>query len=82
MAVFYFLTDAVGLGISSKLELTSIADARKMALQTAGELIRELPPSFWADGDWTMTVGDERGLTLFTVSFIAQEAPATSWATQ
>lgn len=57
------------------LELASVADARKMAMRFAGDLLKELK-RFPDSGDWSLDVTDGQGLILFTLRVALVDAPA------
>jgi hypothetical protein len=58
-------------------ELQDIADARKQAAQMAGRLLCDEADKFWSGHEWTIAVRDEKGLALFSLIFVAQDAAAT-----
>lgn len=41
-------------------------------------MLQERPDELWRHPNWTVTVKDERGLTLFVIDVNAQLAPALS----
>lgn len=53
------------------VELAGIAEARAMALQTAGEILSSEGDQFWHDGKWRMSVADAAGNICFTLDFSA-----------
>ena len=59
-----------------KVDLENLAEVKCEAVRYAGRLLCDRASEFWDDGDFMMTVSDEHGLTLFTLSFNATEAPA------
>ena len=61
--------------------MASLADARTMAVRTAGDLLRDAGDKFWAMPDLTVTVADKTDLTLWTISVTGQETAGVS-ATQ
>lgn len=50
------------------------ADVRSQALAFAGQTLADQTPAFWGNDDWTLTVGDDRHLTLCTLSVVSSEA--------
>ena len=56
--------------------LPGIAEAKDEAVRFAAALLLESPQSFWTGEEWAMDVTDAAGLTLFTLTFFAIEAPA------
>ena len=57
-------------------ELEDVPAARKYAVRYFGELLQGDPCTFWSGEEWKMDVTDETGLTLFSLHFIAIDAPA------
>jgi hypothetical protein len=57
-------------------ELAGLKEARLEAVRSAGEMLRDDPGTFWNGDEWRMHVTDETGMTLFTLVFIAMDAPA------
>lgn len=57
------------------MELPTIAAAKCEAVRYAGTLICEEAERFWDAAEFNMTVADENGLTLFTLTLIGTEAP-------
>jgi hypothetical protein len=41
----------------------------------AGELLKWHAETFWNEAEWSLEVTDEKGLTLFTLHFLAVDAP-------
>lgn len=60
---------------ATELELSSIAEAKCAAARYAGTLLCD-PASPFCDGrDFSITVADGDGLTLFTLQIIGTDAP-------
>lgn len=57
------------------MDLPSVADAKCQAVRYAGRLICEQASSFWNRGDFTMSVTDETGLILFSLTLTGVDAP-------
>lgn len=57
-------------------ELPDLAAAKCEAVRYAGRLICEEADKFWDTADFTMTVTDENGLVLFSLTLSGTEAPA------
>ena len=55
-------------------EFAKIAEAKCEAVKLAGKVICEDADGFWDTGDWGMTVTDEDGLTLFSLTLFGTEA--------
>ena len=56
-------------------ELESLAIAKCQAITLAGRLICEAADTFWDKAEWSLTVTNETGLTLFQLSITGTEAP-------
>ena len=56
-------------------ELAGLEEARLESVILSGNLLRESPALFWNAERWLIEVKDDVGLTLFTLSFTATEAP-------
>ena len=60
------------------IELPNLAAAKCEALEFASRHICDAANSFWDREDWTLTVTDERGLTLVQLHIIGTQSAATS----
>jgi len=58
-------------------ELPSLDHARREAVRYSGCLLRDHADAFWTGEEWRMDVTDERGLILFSLMFVATNAPST-----
>ncbi|WP_426954146.1 DUF6894 family protein [Muricoccus radiodurans] len=65
------LPDSVGV------QLPDLKAARVEAVRVAAEILKEHAETFWSTYEWQLKVTDDTGLTLFTLLFLAQEAPST-----
>jgi len=67
------ITDAIGI------ELKGPHEARKQAVESCGELLRDGGDSFWGSRPWSVIVTDEVGLVLWELSMdgAASAAAAT-----
>ena len=74
MPKFYFNTE--GQVDDEGTELESLAIAKCQAIKMAGEIICDEAESFWEKAEWTLTVSNEAGLTLFQLSIVGTESPA------
>lgn len=74
MPRFYFHTD--DQRDSEGAELADVGVAKCEAMKLAGQIICEEADSFWDKSQWTMTVADESGLTLFQLHIVGTEAAA------
>jgi hypothetical protein len=60
------------------LVLPDLAAAKCEALEFAARHICDAANVFWDREDWTLTVTDERGLTLLQVQIVGTQSAATS----
>lgn len=58
--------------------LPDLAAAKVVAVQLAGQLIKDHATRFWGAEDWSMEVADHTGLVLFQLTFTVTLAPAIS----
>jgi D-lyxose ketol-isomerase len=75
MARYYFKIEG-DEGRGTKANLDTLAEAKCEAVKLAGKCIFDQASTFWHVGDFTLTVTNERGLTLFTLRLYGTEAPA------
>jgi hypothetical protein len=73
---FFDIVDAFPSIPCKGTDLGSLAAARRHALEYAGQALTDQLPSFWNDDEWTMTVSDERHLTLFTITISTRDSAA------
>jgi hypothetical protein len=59
-------------------ECLTLDAARIEAVRRIGRLLAEEAARFWTGDDWTMDVTDAKGLTMFRLTFMATNSPATS----
>ena len=59
------------------VELDNLSVAKCEAVKLAGNMICDAAEQFWDRAEWTMTVTDERGLTLFVLNIVGTDAPVT-----
>lgn len=79
MPRFHFnVHDGVGVPDDEGTELPNLEAARHEAVKLAGLLLQENAAEFWNGEQWDMDVTDERGLILFTLTFLATNAPSTT----
>ncbi|MEO5773543.1 MAG: hypothetical protein ABIQ32_05430 [Sphingomicrobium sp.] len=57
-------------------ELPSLAAAKCAAIRMFGAVVCDDADRFWDEADWSMTVTDDRGLTLFQLHLIGTDAAA------
>ena len=58
------------------IELRDLAAARVEAVRLAGEMLKDHAEAFWHFGDWRLSVRDETGLILFSLTMFATEGAA------
>ena len=76
----YFFNTRDGVEFVDK-EGTDLPDwtaAQTEATRHLADMLQERPDELWRHPNWTVTVKDERGLTLFVIDVNAQLAPAVS----
>ncbi|MET0373154.1 MAG: hypothetical protein ABW128_02725 [Rhizorhabdus sp.] len=57
-------------------EWPDLAAARREAVRYSAEVLKEMPDRFWNCEIWTMLVFDHNRTLLFTLKFLAQNAPS------
>ena len=57
-------------------ELPDIDTARSQAIRLMGQMLTDSPETFWNGEEWHLDVSDERGLTLFSLMFLAIDGAA------
>lgn len=68
MPIYYFHSQTDSrVSDTEGLELASPVDARREAIRTCGEMMRDGPEPFWGSRPWTVTVTDADGLILWEV---------------
>jgi hypothetical protein len=77
MRYFFNLAGAVHDPDNDGLELPSLGDARVMAAQHAGEVLRDRPGVVWEGEELRVEVTDENRLVLFTLITVGVDAPST-----
>jgi hypothetical protein len=50
------------------MELRGPIEARRQAIQTCGEMMKDAPEGFWGSRPWSVTVTDRTGLVLWEIS--------------
>jgi hypothetical protein len=53
------------------VDLADVSAARDEAIKTAGTILAEEGMTFWKGREWNMTVADEKGSTVFSLKFQA-----------
>lgn len=72
---FFHIHDGADLPDDEGTDLPNLDAARNDAVRLSGEMLRDSGGSFWNSGEWSVEVADEAGLTLFTLTFFATDAP-------
>ncbi len=79
MARYFFHTeDGKCFPDEDGTELPNLDAARRMAVITFAELLREMAGELVREGSFRMIVKDESGLTLFTIDTLMTDAAATA----
>lgn len=73
---FFNVHDGSDLPDPEGTELADLDAARKYAVRYAACLLLDSSETFWGGTDWSMDVTDDQGLFLFTLHFVATEAPS------
>jgi hypothetical protein len=77
MPRYYFNVDDDNSTLDTEgSEIETLAKAKCEAVKMAGRIICDAAGKFWDRAEWSMTVTDGAGLTLFTLDFMGTEAPA------
>lgn len=74
MPRYFFHTD--DLPDTDGVDLGGHAIAKCEAVKMAGRIVCDASDTFWDSAEWSMTVADERGLTLFQLLVIGTDAPS------
>jgi hypothetical protein len=76
---FFFHTDTHTRFIDEEgTECSSHVEARRQAIQTCGELMRNCPENFWGSRPWNVTVTAVTGLILWEISLDGTASPAAA----
>ncbi len=79
MARYFFdLQDGEQIPDEVGTDFATLEDARHHAAITIASLLIKNPAKFWSGKEWEMLVRDDLGLTLFSLAFIATEAPVAA----
>jgi phage terminase large subunit-like protein len=76
MRYFFNLAGAVYDPDNEGIELATVGEARVMAAQHAGELLRDRPGVVWQGEELRVEVTDSDRLVLFTLIVLGVDAPA------
>lgn len=63
---------------SDGIVLDGPAEARRQAIQTCGQMMKDEPEGFWGSRPWTITVTDFHGLVLWEISMNGVACPAAA----
>ena len=66
---FFHVRDSGVMLDHAGIELAGLAEARAMAVKTAGEELRDLGGKVWESPEWLMWVTDESGDTVCSIKF-------------
>ena len=76
MARYFFdHSDGVLTADLEGAELLDLTAARQMAFDAFCEMMSGRSATFWKDDEWEVQCRDERGLRLFTLTLMANDAP-------
>lgn len=78
MPKYYFQVSEQPAPDIEGVDLPDLDSARLVALRTACAIIAQAADDFWQKREWQMTVADESGLALFSLTFFATDAAATA----
>jgi hypothetical protein len=68
VSLFYFHTQTdTRVTDEDGFEFDSPVEARRQAIKTCGEMMRDAPEGFWGSRPWSVTVTDSAGLVLWEV---------------
>ena len=79
MPRFFFhtnLPDEQNLQDDEGFHFASVHEAKGEAVKYAGRLLCDSGEHFWEEGDFELTVTDDKGLILFTMRVLGTVAPA------
>jgi len=66
---FYFHTDTLTRTTDNEgTDLPGALEARRQAIATCGEMMKDSPEGFWGSRPWSVTVTDAAGLILWELS--------------
>jgi hypothetical protein len=74
---YFFQLPAHELPDADGVDLPDIDTARRVAVRTACAMIAQNVDDFWARREWVMTVTDDTGLALFSLTLFATDAAVT-----
>jgi hypothetical protein len=79
MPRYFFHTDTDSRDTDAEgLELATPQEARRQAIATCGEMMRDCAEVFWGSRPWGVTVTDGTGLILWEMSMDGMAAPAAA----
>ena len=74
---FFHVMDGTSAPDHEGVLLSGLGAARIEAVRLTGALLSEIPASVCAGDDWRIEVADQTGLTLFMITVITTDSPAT-----
>lgn len=74
---FFHLFDGREMPDGTGTELVGPAEARRQAVATVGQVLRDIGDEFWSGHEWRMQVTDEGGQELFVLRFSAHQTVPT-----
>jgi hypothetical protein len=75
---FYFHTQTNARNTDTEgVEYAAYADARKAAIETCGQIMKDAPAEFWGSRPWSVTVTDESGLIMWEIHLDGQSTAAS-----
>lgn len=78
MPIFHFnMHDGRAYPDTLGAECPDLAGAKIEAVRRMADLLREDAARFWTGDEWTMSVTDHQNLVLFSLVFVAMNAPST-----
>ena len=72
---FFHVHDGANYPDKEGVELATWAEAQREAIRFAGTVIADSAKTIRLGEDWSMTVTNEVGLTLFRLDFVVASAP-------
>ncbi len=70
---FFHVMDGRAIVDNEGTDLSGIAEAREVALKTAGSILADEGTQFWNGHEWRMTVADDKGDVFFTLRFAVDD---------
>jgi hypothetical protein len=77
---FFDIRDGTYIPDETGTELPGLDAARREAVSLSAGLLRDSAVTFWNGDEWKIEVKDDTGLILFSLMFVAVDAPAAALA--